>query len=110
MDIRTVGLPDRIVDLLVGAGLETVEAVWGAGDLTAISGIGDKSAASILETLPPAEEPIPVLSPTRWVVVRNNGNGPVIVNGTYLHPGEARKVRAAHAPAGLTIKEISDGN
>ena len=126
MDIRNVGLPTKLVELLVEAGLETVEAVWGTEDLTGIAGIGAKSAAAIRAALPAetgsshvAEAPDlqfygnviagPTAPPTaRWVAVRNDGPGPVVVGNTYLYPGEARKVRAAHAPAGLIIKEMPD--
>lgn len=114
MDIREIGLPQRIVDLLIDAGLETVEAVWGAGDLTSIAGVGAKTAEVITAALSPVPDavdpPGTELSPLRWVSVRNDGSGPVVVGNTYLYPGEARTVRAAHAPAGLPIKELPDGN
>lgn len=113
------GIQAKHAAILAAAGLTTAAAVRAAGmaGLVAIAGIGDKTAAALLAALPEPDEdpavvmPDPPLSPLRWVIVRNAGTGPVVVGNEYLYPGEARKVRAAHAPAGLSIKEIStDGH
>ena len=116
MQVQDLNLSKRLSDLLHTAGLDTVEQVQQAGrdGLIAIDGIGPASADDILAAVaqaraaqdadtaqpaPPAPAQRP--HPTARVTVRNASDGPVLVNGRYLYPGDMRLIRRHQIKPGL---------
>lgn len=133
MQVNELGLPEKTIALLQGAGLHTVEDVQAAGheELLAIDGIGPKTADEILDAVaiiepepepepeepepepdaesglePDAEpepDPEPEPEPSEWVTVRNTSGSLVLVGHKYLFPTEVREIHRSALQPGLTI-------
>ena len=112
MHVQELKLSKRQTELLMSAGLDSVEKVQQAGrdGLIAIDGIGPASADEILTAAmqagapppPPKAEPPP--NPHERVSVRNASGAPVVLDGKYLFPGDVRVIRRHQVKAGLVVQ------